>query len=175
MISRVSSHLVFCQPDNILRQAVVERDENQTITVIFSLIDKNVETAQTLFFDGVISAGIVSLKLKLNENQLIAIREKYNYVDFSIKDSIVDLTSNKLLLIDFGTENLLEINNIFQRVSYLSDFPLIDFIAACVYYPALLSGRIAVPDLNVQTELLLWEQVDLVNKFMKPETRIHKI
>jgi len=175
MISRVSSHFLFCEPDKILRQQVVERDECQIITAIFSMADKIVEAAQTSFFDGVISSGIVSLKLNVAKEQLTEIRNNFNYVDVSSKDSIIDLTINKQLVIDFGTENPDEINRILSKISGLSDLSLFEFIAACVYYPALLSDRIAFPDLNVHTELLLWEQVDLVNKFVKPETRIRKI
>ena len=132
MISRVSSHFLFCEPDKILRQQVVERDECQIITAIFSMADKIVEAAQTSFFDGVISSGIVSLKLNVAKEQLTEIRNNFNYVDVSSKDSIIDLTINKQLVIDFGTENPDEINRILSKISGLSDLSLFEFIAACV-------------------------------------------
>ncbi len=176
MINRVSSHFLFCEPDRILRQSVIERDENQTVKAIFSLTDKNVETAQTSFFDGVISAEIVSLKLNTIEEQLIRIGNKYNYVDFSQKNPVIDFTINKQLLIDFGTEDTNEINKILRKKRDLfAGFSIFDFIASCVYYPTLLVGRNAVLELNKSTKLILWEQVDLVNKQLKPNTCIRKI
>ena len=175
MISRVSSHLLFCEPDKILRQMIVERDENMTVTAIFSLLDSMVESAQTFFYDGVISSRIVSLKQKLIKEQFTEIREKYNYVDFSEKGSIVDFTDEKPLIIDFGTENTEEVNLILQKISALPDLSLFEFIAACVYYPALILGRIAVPELNRKAELILWEHTDMINMQIKPDTRIRNI
>ena len=176
MISRVSSHLLFCEPDRILRQSVVEQDEHHTVTAIFSLNDSLVEASQTSFYDGIISQEIVSLKLNLTSEQLAVIRDRYNYVDISSEDIVIDLKSNKQLLIDFGTKNTVEVNRIFLKVQNIfAAFPIFDFIAACVYYPALLVGHNAVLELNKCTELILWEQVDLVNKQLKTNTRISKI
>ena len=176
MISRVSSHLLFCEPDRILRQSVVERNENQVVTAIFSLTDSRTEAANTSFYDGIISRGIVSLKLNMTEDRLAQIRIENNDVDFSLKNPIIDLTINKQLLIDFGTEDLTEINGFFRKVNDLfSTFPIFDFIAACVYYPALLVGQNGLLELNKSTELILWEQVDLVNKHLKINTGIRKI
>ena len=176
MISRVSSHLLFCEPDRILRQQVVERDEDQVVTAIFSLTESLTEAANTSFYDGIISRGIVSLKLNMAEDRLAEIRKEYNYIDFSLKNQDIDLSINKELLIDFGTENVEEINLIFKNFQDLfSTFPIFDFIAACVYYPALLCDRNAVLELNKSTELILWEQLDLINKCFKINTFIRKI
>ena len=48
---RVASQLTFCSPDEIMRRAVVEFDEQKTITRLFSLDENAVESAQTLFYD----------------------------------------------------------------------------------------------------------------------------
>ena len=40
----------------------MELDEQNVVRSIFSLDDGNVETAQTLFFDGILSQEIVSVK-----------------------------------------------------------------------------------------------------------------
>jgi len=42
---------------------VVERDEQNLITDFYCLDNNSVESAQTLFFDGIISTEIISLKL----------------------------------------------------------------------------------------------------------------
>ena len=176
MISRVSSHFLFCKPDRILRQTVVERDENQVVTDIFNLADSRVEAANTSFYDGIISRGIVSLKLNTTEDRLTEIRKKYNYIDFSLKNPDIDLTIKKELLLDFGTEDATEINRVFRNFQNLfSTFPVFDFIAACVYYPALICDRDAVLELNKSTDLILWEQLDLINKCFKINSFIRKI
>ena len=58
-MTRIGSQLTFCSPQQILRRMLVERDEQDKITGIKSLDEGLVETAQTLFFDGIISTEIV--------------------------------------------------------------------------------------------------------------------
>ena len=175
MISRVSSHLLFCEPEQILFQMVVERDK-QIVTDIFSLNKTNAEAAGTSFYDGIISPGIVSIKLNVTEEQFAEIRDKYNYIDFSSENPIIDFSLKKQLLIDFGTEDTQKINRMFPKaLESFAGFPVYDFIAACVYYPALITGRNSVIELNKRVELILWEQVDLVGKQLKPVTCIREI
>jgi len=45
---RVVSQLIFCSPEKILRQTVVERNNHNFITRLFSLDDRTVESSQTL-------------------------------------------------------------------------------------------------------------------------------
>ncbi|MEI8271203.1 MAG: hypothetical protein WCG08_01115 [Paludibacter sp.] len=175
MTSRVSSHLLYCEPDRILRQMVVERDNQQTITAIFSLNDSLVESSHTSFFDGILSSAIVSLKKQMTVLELAEIRKSYNYVDFSVGNLIISAIEPKKMLIDFGTEETAEINRILQSHSDLPGFPLIDFITAAVYYPALILGFNAVLELNKQAELILWENTDLVGLRLKSDTHIHNI
>lgn len=175
MISRVSSHLLFCEPERILFQMVIERDE-QIIKDIFSLNKTNAEAAGTSFYDGIISPGIVSVKLNVTENQLQEIKDKYNYTDFSSENPTIDFSIRKQLLIDFGTEDTQKINRMFPAVlESFSGFQVYDFIAACVCFPALITGRNSVIELNKPVKLMLWEQVNLVEKLLKPETGIRDI
>ena len=176
MISRVGSHLLFCEPDRILKEIVVERDEHQTITSIFSLTDAKVETEQTLFFDGIISLEVVSLMKNLTELQLVEIRKEYNYVDFTVENAEINLGTEKPLVIDFGTEKSEEINRTLLQVSHIcAEISLFDFIAACVYFPALILRRTAVLELTKPAKLILWEQVDLLNKKLKTNTQLRVI
>jgi len=175
MTSRVSSHLLFCEPDRIFTQMVVERDDQQTITAIFSLNDTTVESSHTSFFDGILSSAIVSLKKRMTKQELTGITKNYNYLDFSVENPIVSEIEPKKMLIDFGTEDTTEINRILQGLSDLTEISLFDFISAAVYSPALILGYNAVLELNRQTELILWENTDLIGRRLKAGTRIRRI
>ncbi|NDP20995.1 MAG: hypothetical protein GZ091_07945 [Paludibacter sp.] len=61
---RFASQLVFCSPQQILRRTVIEQNEKNTITRIFSLDESVAESAQTSFFNGIISSEFISLKQK---------------------------------------------------------------------------------------------------------------
>jgi hypothetical protein len=174
---RVASQLTFCSPERILKRTVVERNALNVITRIFSIDENPVESAQTLFFDGIISSEIVSLKQNIPDEKLVDLVQNYNYFDFSNEIEIYDiLPINKPLVLDFGTNLLEEINfKITKLAAKFSNFPIFDLIAACVYFPQYLLGNQTELQLNRQTDLLLWENVDLPNKGLTPAVRIRKI
>jgi hypothetical protein len=155
----------------------VERDEKNIVTDLYGLDDGLVETAQTLFFDGIISAEIISLKRNKSIEEVYGLNKDFNYYDFSGELPIVEIVSNgKPLVCDFGSDSLAEIN--LKLASIVRSNPALsiyDFIASCVYYPALLLGKEAELKLNRQTELLLWERVDLVNKLLTGVTQVRKV
>ena len=176
MRSRVSSHLLFCEPDKILRQSVVERNKDQCITAIFSLTNNQAESANTLFYNGLISTKVVSLKLKLTIEELIKIRNEYNYIDCTIVNPDIKLLPNKRLIVDFGTEEPEEINFLLQKkYKSFECISLFNFISATVYYPSLLTHLNTGLELNKTADLILWEPVDFANKHLKSNTRIRKI
>src|ERR1035437_5686425 len=111
---RAGSQLTFCSPDEILRRTVVELNDQKIITRIFSLDEGNVEPAQTLFFDGILSAEIVSLKQNAGA-YISGLLKDYFYLDFSvILPSVVIKQSDKPLIIDFGTNSPEIINNLLR-------------------------------------------------------------
>jgi len=73
-MKRVGSQLIYCSPDKLLRSSVVEQDENGYVIQFFDLQREQSETAQTLFFDGIISAEIISLKQYLSAKQIVELR-----------------------------------------------------------------------------------------------------
>lgn len=176
-MTRVGSQLIFCSPQQILRRAAVERDENNFITAIYSLDDAQVETAQTLFFDGIISAGIISLKQNVSTGKIAKLTADYNYFDLSEEFSTPEIHLNyKPLICDFGVNSLDEINRKLRKIAQTNSLiSIFDAIASCVYYPAFLLGKEAEIIQNRQTELLLWENVDLVNKAITAYTKIRKV
>jgi len=174
-MTRSASQLLFCSPKEILRGVVVERDEHSTIKRIFRVDENSVESAQTLFFDGIISAEILSLKQKITNEELSNQTQNYNYIDLSIGVSDIILT-DKPLIIDFGTDSTEEINKqLIKLAAVFADISIYELIAACVYYPAIVLQRKADLAVGRQTELILWENTDLPNKRFTPAVRVRKI
>jgi hypothetical protein len=176
-MKRVGSQLCFCSPELILRRMAVERNDDNTVTRIFSLDDGIVESANTLFFDGILSAEIVSLKQSgatlLNEKLM----DDYQYIDILEEIPTKEITpGSKPLILDFGTDSPLQINeSLAQLAPLLSTFSVFEIIAACTYYPALALNKTGELCENRTTQLLLWENVDLVNKRITLQTRVREI
>ena len=54
-MKRYAANLLYCAPDNLLRNGVVEIDEQTgTITAVFSLDDKGDEIHSTIFLNGIL-------------------------------------------------------------------------------------------------------------------------
>lgn len=174
---RFGSQLTFCSPERILKRSFVELDEQDTISGIFSLENGIVESAQTLFYDGILSAEIVSLKQniiwKQNENSL----KDFQYYDFSEIHSFEEIfKTDKPLVLDFGTNSPAKINNILPYLTRaLDSFSIFDIIAACSYYPSLLLGKTAGLIERNKAKLILWENVDLIQKRLTIDTSIRQI
>jgi hypothetical protein len=176
-MTRIASHFTFCSPDHILRRTVVEIDEQNIVTHLFSLVDENVEPSQTLFFDGILSAEIISIKQNALSFKLETLVSNYNYVDLSnVITCDVIKPSIKPLVLDFGTDSTDIINQLIpQLVTILNVFTIFDIIAACTFYPAIILGLKAELKENRNTELLIWENLDLINKSLTSGSSIRKI
>lgn len=173
---RIASQYIFCSPQQILSRMVVEQDEQNVITRLFGLDDCTVESSQTLFFDGIISIGIVSLKqnlLSINSTQLL---ENYNYIDCLLIDNTQPIIpTDKPLLLDFGSEIPDAINKFLPNIaSVLSHFSVFEIIAACTYYPSLFLKQPVLLENGRSGKLQLWENVDLPNKKLTEYTRIRQ-
>jgi hypothetical protein len=174
---RTGSQLTFCSPEKILRRTVVEQDDHQVITRIFSLDDGNVESSQTLFFDGIVSAEIISLKQNVRVETLINLLKGYQYLDLSgdIPSCRIQKT-DKPLVVDFGTNSTENINILLPLiVPVISEFSIFDIIAGCTYYPSLLLGRTAGLEVNMKMSLILWENIDLIKKEITFSTCIREM
>ena len=176
-MKRVASHFVVLAPDDIRRNAAVELDGHGVLTNIFDLNDSHVESAHTLFFDGIISAPIVSLSSHVDEDKIIELTTNYHFIDFSKEIPTKEIIPNgKPLLIDLGTENPLEINAILPKLSIvLSAFTVFEIISACIFYPALLLTGSSPLEIGVRTSLIIWQNADLVNKTLTEKTNISSL
>lgn len=174
---RVASQFTFCSPQQILCRTVVEQDEQNRVNRLFCLDDYLVESEQTLFFDGILSRGIVSLKENRFPGTYDQLLADYQYIDFSTGLTLEKIMpTDKPLLLDFGTSSPDKINSQLEVLaSALTLFSVFDIIAACVYYPLLILGEQAILSVNCCTGLLIWEQVDLLNKHVTANTRIRRI
>lgn len=156
---------------------VVQRDEQNLITDFYCLDDNSVESAQTLFFDGIISAEIISLKLNCDSRDIAKLRDKYCYYDFSEQVFAFEYDNNdKPLLLDFGTNSIAEINLKLANLAQInSTISIVDLIASCVYYPALVLEQEPNLKKGRRTGLLLWEKIDLINKTLTPDSGVRQV
>lgn len=173
-MKRVGSQLLYCSPGDIRRMHAIEISDENIVTKIFALQDMPVESAHTLFYDGLISAAPVSLKLaniqpdKLSENWL--------YVDLSQTDCSIPAELDKTLLLDFASNNIDDINNIIkQRYSILKMLSIYDIINACVYNAAIITGQNKKLTIQHHANPILWQDIDLVNKTITSKTNIRTI
>ena len=174
---RVGSQLAFCSPNSILQRMVVELDDQHCVERIFSLDDGNVESAETLFYDGILSSGIVSLKQNISGESISKLINGYQYFDFSEHLFTLDIKlTDKPLIIDLGTDIPDKINKLLPRLTFgMPTLSVFEIIAACTFYPALLIGRSPGLIEDQYTNLILWENVDLINKKIKVNTRIREM
>lgn len=78
-MKRVACQLLFCSPTDVRKMHAIEIDEQHKITNIFDLSNRPVESAHTLFYDGIISAVPISLKqFGLGKS---TITDKFCYID----------------------------------------------------------------------------------------------
>ena len=174
---RVGSQLAFCSPNTIRQRMVVELDDQNCIERLFSLDDGNVESAETLFYDGILSSGIVSLKQNTSVENLSKLIKGYQYFDFSEHLFTLDIKlTDKPLIIDLGTDLPDKINDLLPCLSLgLPTLSIFEIIAACTFYPALLIGQLPGLIENQLINLTLWEKADLINKRLTANTRIREM
>ncbi|MEI8085420.1 MAG: hypothetical protein WCG93_04300 [Paludibacter sp.] len=173
---RIASQYTFCSPQQILRRMVVEQDDHNVVKRLFSLDDSIVESSQTLFFDGIISTDIVSLKQIFPSVNVTQLLENYNYIDFSIlPTSFQIIPTEKPLLLDFNTQNSEVINQILPQITdKLAQFSVFEIIAACTYFPLFALERPTTLGDTYIGKLLLWENVDLPNKKITEHSRVRQ-
>lgn len=172
---RVSSQLIFCSPSSILRNCVLEQNENGVLTQIIDLQTQQSETHNTLFYDGIITNGIVSLKMELADIELRSVKSYYNYFDFTEPINF-NLDIQKPLLIDFGTVETTSINQLL-RIYYklFIGINVFEFLTACCFLPLQILKRAEFIELNHKPNLLIWKGLNLINKQITPITAVENL
>jgi hypothetical protein len=123
----LSSQLIITESAEILRNSVVQLTDASIS--YHNILEDNHETAHTVFYDGIISPPIISVtKRGIHKSEI----EKCGYKLISFYDLAKEkLTESKKIIIDFGTEDLLIINNlIHSNKETLDYFDSINFITA---------------------------------------------
>lgn len=172
-MKRIGSQLVFCSPEQILRQSAVELNDSGVVTNIFSLTESPVEAASTLFFDGIISADMVSLKLnRAVDNDIL---KEYNYADLTSGNGKIE-QSEKQLILDFGNLDIDQISlRLRKQVASLSSYSIFEIIGACSYCPAKIIGSDQHLRKGIQSRLLLWQGCDMINKKLTHQLHIRPL
>lgn len=173
-MKRVSSQLVFCDGNRCLRSTVVEQNDDNVITDIIDLSTRQSETAHTVFYDGVISGEIISLKQYLSNDQLLEITKGIVYLDLSeINKTPFVFDKSSGFIVDFGTNNFSEINKLLkENFDVLSVITVFELINACSYLPQRLLGLSKNIAISNQTDLVLWQGVNLVSRALTPQTTV---
>jgi len=175
-MKRFCSQFIFCSPEKILRQSVVEQNEHGVIADLFLLTERHSESAHTLFVDGILSAEITSLKQQLSPEELIFVQNNYQYIDLSSGLLLDDIVPNEKLILDFGTNSMIEVNGLLRFVfPLLVRLSIFDIISACVYRPALFLKQEAGLVQGTKARLLQWKGVDLVNKRITERTVVYNL
>lgn len=168
MKRRLSSQLICLTADEIIKNAVIEIDDSGIISSIAGL---QTETARTLFYNGVISNSVISLK----ERGISADSSAYNHV--IIKD-VIDLNAivAGVTILDFGTENINELNQIFrEKINAFTPFNLLEIIGACCYTPAKTAGINHSLEVSNHVQPVLWVGFDLSARRIREPLRIQQL
>jgi len=172
---RISSSFLLISPTNIVQNHVIELKSEGVVNQLIDIEKQIAEPAQTLYYNGIISAEIVSLRSHFSQNEINELSLTYNYINISnlSTESCVELNENPLV-IDFETNNLKEISQIINnRKNVFSKLNVFQLISACTYYPIQILDLQKQIRVSNRPELVLWNVIDLINK--RINDRIHLV
>jgi len=161
----LSSQLIVTEKAQILRNTVIQLTEREV--KYQDILGGNHESAHTIYYDGILSPAIISAtKRGITSSELKSYGYELILMNDLKQESIIE---KRKIIIDFGTEDLLIINNIILKLNItLSTFESTDFIIACTALPQLF--------INTNAELsksrILWSGTDLVNKKITAQTTV---
>ena len=174
-MKRFTAHLIFPSAGVELLRSVVELDESGMITGVISLDNASVEPAHTLFLDGIITPGIVSIRELTEKDKKTPDLTNYHYLDLS--DGTVPphvIGTDLPLIIDFGTSNLSQANKIIEKFAS-SGFSIRQLVDACIFHPAEALGICVDVNVGNKTFLIHWQNMDVLNRKTTPLTRLEEL
>ena len=176
-MKRIGSQLIFCAPDVVLRNNILELNNENKVLNLIDLSVRHTETYGTLFYGGIISAGIYSLK-KRNINFVSSeLTNNYLYVDLTALDKKIELSgSSKKLILEAGTDD----PTLFSKAlndcyNFLKSTSIFDIIAGATFYPAEFTGESNEISTNSSTKAILWQNCDLILKQITAYTTIRTL
>lgn len=175
-MKRVCSQLLFCAPDKVLRNTIVEQDCNNQIINLISLDHQLSETSHTLFYDGIISSDIISLNISSCDELSDKIGD-YQYIQLSDLKSDHPLTPGlKPLILDFESNDISVINKILKdKYLLLSNFKPLDIIAGCTYYPNQYLNLSKELKIYSRSQLILWKKLYHTDDLKNPYLQVYEV
>lgn len=168
MRKRLSSQLLCLTADEIIKNAVIEIDDSGIISSVAGL---QTETAHTLFYNGVISNSVISLK----ERNISVDSSRYNHLIVRNKIDLNAIVAG-VTIFDFGTESVNELNRIFrENLNAFSPFNLMEIIGACCYTPAKAAGINHSLEIGNHSQPVLWTGFDLSTRQIREPLRIQQL
>lgn len=172
-MKRFASQWLLCPDLAVLKNNMIEVADDDVIVRVADLHGQNSETAGTVFLNGVIAPGIISLLQRKVPDSLVIITGKtlFRIVDGQF-ESVFPGTKDDFIL-DFGTENPQEVNVLLRNnLAFLKSFSLEKLIHACTFAPAaFVQGDISIVA-GAQIKLTAWENVDFINHRLTENTRV---
>lgn len=166
-MKRLSCQLIIDTEGNILRNSAISVNKQNGKLQFFSIIENNAESAATIFRDGVLSPTFYSLSIR---NVSTENTSGYSIVNIE-KDTLIFNKLQNSLIIDFGTENLFEINQLISKHwKQLQQLSIPDLIQACCIAPAKLLNI----DLT-KNDYIIWENVDLISQKIAKTTHVSAV
>lgn len=175
-MKRIAAHFIFCSPGLILRHHAIELNDESVIVNIFDLKALPFETANTLFYNGIITSEILSAKQFLNESEIEKLINDRHYIDFSGHNAVSGIDPEYTGIFDFGTNNTDKINRLIRaNYSLFADLKFDQFINASCFQPQQLLKPSSVIRIGNKVRLLNWEGINLTTMQIGPEIRISRI
>ena len=168
-MTSLSSHIILTQSAQVLRNSAIHFSEDEIR--VSGIFEGTHESANTIFCDGIISPPIISISQRNNLNTALTNSE---FKVLNLNTLHLPLSDLQNTIIDFGTENISEINLILQqKSSFLAAVSSIDFILACTVYPLLELNNRNIDYNNCRW--ILWTDTDLINKQLTQNTEIKEL
>lgn len=166
-MKRFLSQQIFCSPQKILQNTVVEINNQNIITNLIAMDNQQTETSNTLYYNGIISSGIMPVS-SIVHNNITNHTFDFQYINLQKTNSKVIIRErNKPVILDFNTTDISAINIILkEKKSLFSHFHVFEIIAGCTFYPAIYLGLTNEIELHNHANLIIWEKIkDIGNDF----------
>jgi hypothetical protein len=168
-MTSLSSHIILTQSAQVLRNSAIHFSEDEIR--VSGIFEGTHESANTIFCDGIISPSVISIS---HRNISITTFANSDFKVLNLNTLHLPLSDLQNTIIDFGTENISEINLILQqKIKFLQCVSSIDFILACTVYPLLELNNRNIDYNNCRW--ILWTDTDLINKQLTQNTEIKEL
>lgn len=157
-MKRILSQRTMCSKGKVLLNTAIETDENGVILKLISISEGIFETSRTVFYNGIITPGIVSISKRSSLKIFKEISGKYNV--FNLEEIIsgkIPAFDSRPLLIDLKSENPEIVSQIFkENMDFFRKITIFDIITSMVFHPAEALAVKNEIDIGEFAKLILW-------------------